>query len=224
MVSNVFVFVLLALTNVQALVRQGRTKSLVLSRIHSSLSMKGDQSDLPRSSLLPSKDGIIKSLSKVAVATAVAYSTFIATGVPSSNAANDGIVVLGSGGKTGKLVVDYLNKKGVEVTPTSYRTGTDVTKIETLESALKGSKAVIFAASASKSGGKADAVDYKGLENVAKECVRLKVPRLVVISSGAITRPDSLGFKFTNVSCWPLAIATTVTFNLSSTLPIRYPL
>ena len=85
------------------------------------------------------------------------------------------------------------------MTPTSYRTGTDVTKIETLESALKGSKAVIFAASASKNGGKADAVDYKGLENVAKECVRLKVPRLVVISSGAITRPDSLGFKFTNV-------------------------
>ena len=40
---------------------------------------------------------------------------------------------------------------------------------------------------------------YSGLANVAKECVRLKVPRLVVISSGAITRPDSLGFKITNL-------------------------
>ena len=58
---------------------------------------------------------------------------------------------------------------------------------------------MIFAASASRKGGKAKEVDYIGVENVAKECVRLKVPKLVVISSGAITKPDSLGFKFTNV-------------------------
>lgn len=49
------------------------------------------------------------------------------------------------------------------------------------------------------SGGKADKVDYLGVENAAKECVRLKIPRLVVISSGAVTRPDSLGYKITNL-------------------------
>ena len=62
-----------------------------------------------------------------------------------------------------------------------------------------GAKAVIFAASASKKGGSAEKVDFIGVENVARECVRLKIPRLVVISSGAITRPDSLGFKITNL-------------------------
>jgi uncharacterized protein YbjT (DUF2867 family) len=68
-----------------------------------------------------------------------------------------------------------------------------VTRIETLESALSGASAVVFAASASSKGGKASQVDFIGVENVAKECIRLQIPRLVVISSGAITRPDSLG-------------------------------
>jgi uncharacterized protein YbjT (DUF2867 family) len=122
--------------------------------------------------------------------------------------------VLGSGGKTGKLVVQYLAQKGVSVRPT-YRGNSenqfkdfptveapmqaDVTNIATLEPVLRGAKSVIFAASASKKGGSAEQVDYLGVANVAKECVRLKVPRLVVISSGAITRPNSLGFKFTNI-------------------------
>lgn len=125
------------------------------------------------------------------------------------------VTVLGSNGKTGKMIVKYLSTQGVAVRPTSYRISNsnafeglagvesvaigDVTKIETLEPVLKGSKAVIFAASASSKGGKADKVDYLGVVNVANECVRLKVPRLVVISSGAVTRPDSLGFKITNL-------------------------
>jgi uncharacterized protein YbjT (DUF2867 family) len=75
----------------------------------------------------------------------------------------------------------------------------DVTKIDTLEGAIKDARCVIFAASASSKGGNAKDVDYIGVENVAKECIRLKVPRLVVISSGAITRPNSLGYKFTNI-------------------------
>ena len=58
---------------------------------------------------------------------------------------------------------------------------------------------MIFAASASSKGGSAQQVDYVGVENVAKECVRLGIPKLVVISSGAITRPNSLGFKITNL-------------------------
>ena len=35
--------------------------------------------------------------------------------------------------------------------------------------------------------------------NVASECARLKVPRLIVISSGALTQPDTLAYKFTNI-------------------------
>jgi len=42
-------------------------------------------------------------------------------------------------------------------------------------------------------------VDNIGVQNIAKACILQKVPRLVVISSAAITRPDSLGFRFTNV-------------------------
>jgi nucleoside-diphosphate-sugar epimerase len=75
----------------------------------------------------------------------------------------------------------------------------DVTKVETLEGAIKDASVVIFAASASSKGGKAKDVDYLGVANVARECVRLGVPRLVVISSGAVTRPDSLGYKITNL-------------------------
>jgi nucleoside-diphosphate-sugar epimerase len=75
----------------------------------------------------------------------------------------------------------------------------DVTKLDTLAGAITGASAVIFAASASSKGGSAQQVDYMGVENVAKECVRLGIPRLIVISSGAITKPDSLGFKITNL-------------------------
>ena len=144
---------------------------------------------------------LVQAFTKTVASTAVAYAALVGVGAFPLEAARaaDEFVVLGSGGKTGKLIVDYLKKKGVEVKPTSYRTGTDVTKIDTLAPALTGARAVIFAASASKDGGKADAVDYKGVQNVAAECVRLKVPRLVVISSGAITRPNSLGFKITNL-------------------------
>ena len=42
-------------------------------------------------------------------------------------------------------------------------------------------------------------VDCIGVENVAKACIAANVERLVVISSCAVTRPDSLGYKFTNI-------------------------
>lgn len=125
------------------------------------------------------------------------------------------VVVIGSGGKTGKMIVENLSYMGIAVRPTN-REGkansafkdlpsvttmavADVTKIGTLEAALSGASVVVFAASASSKGGNAKQVDYQGVENVAKECIRLKVPRLVVISSGAVTKPDSLGFKITNL-------------------------
>lgn len=124
------------------------------------------------------------------------------------------IVVLGGGGKTGKLIVQLLAKRGrravsaVRDVSKAVSGSTaqdpipvqvDVTRLETIGPAIVGASVVIFAASASRKGGNAKQVDFTGVENVAKECVRLKIPRLVVISSGAITKPDSLGYKITNL-------------------------
>ena len=77
------------------------------------------------------------------------------------------IVVLGSGGKTGKLIVDELVKNQVTVRPT-YRkinansisnnsylltpAAADVTKIDTIGPAIEGASTVIFAATASNKG------------------------------------------------------------------------
>lgn len=155
---------------------------------------------------------------KVAVQTLTASSMIAAASTSATHAATsnsaDLVAVLGSGGRTGQLVVSGLAKKGYRVRPV-FRgqpkgvdnlgdsllppAQADVTKIDTLESAISGATTVVFAASASRNGGSAQQVDYAGVENVAKECVRLKIPRLVVVSSGAITRPDSLGFKITNL-------------------------
>ena len=109
----------------------------------------------------------------------------------------------GSGGKTGKLVVEYLTAAGYSVRPTvrdvtadakkalfsslpqSLIDGpisADVTSIASLTAALQGASAVVFAASASRKGGSAKQVDFVGLENVAKVCTDLKIPRLVAIS------------------------------------------
>lgn len=125
------------------------------------------------------------------------------------------IVVLGSNGKTGAQIVSILAEQGFHVQPTSYSVSSknkwegnvnvyapiraDVTDPASLAEALSGAEAVVFAASASNGGGNAEKVDFIGVDNVAKACVSLKVPRLVVISSGAVTRPDSLGFKITNI-------------------------
>jgi len=116
-------------------------------------------------------------------------------------------VSTGSGGKTGKLIVEYLARSGSTIRPTTREVtdksaslfaslkstdntktlvepmvSADVTKLESLLVALKGASTVVFAASASQKGGSAKAVDYLGVENVAKACVELKIPRLVVIS------------------------------------------
>ncbi|CAM9815652.1 unnamed protein product [Pylaiella littoralis] len=130
------------------------------------------------------------------------------------------IAVVGAGGRVGKLAVESLLKRGKAVRAVT-RTGDfylgsggggggagggdmtsaagDVTKSDTLKQALAGCGAVLFCASASKKGGNAEAVDYQGVLNTAQACVDLGVPRLVVVSSGAVTKPDSLGFKVTNI-------------------------
>jgi uncharacterized protein YbjT (DUF2867 family) len=124
------------------------------------------------------------------------------------------IVVLGAGGKVGKLCTQILASKKLHVravtrdgrsvlaeqTPFVSYVAADVTKFnDALLSSMKGGSGAIFAASASKNGGDAAHVDYLGVYNAAKAAIATKVPKLVVISSGAVTRPTSIGFKITNV-------------------------
>ena len=138
------------------------------------------------------------------------------------NMNSDDIVVIGSNGKTGKIIVQKLKEKKIPVRAASRRLDNnnnnnyykynneqcfiDVTKIDPIENAIKNSKAVIFAASASNSGGNANDVDYIGLQNVASEVLRLKVPRLIVISVAALNRPNSSVFAATefigNIRSW----------------------
>ena len=86
---------------------------------------------------------------------------------------------------------------GVDADPLLTSAACDVRDPSTID--VSGAGAVIYAASGSKKGGSPHEVDNLGVVNAAKACVAAKVPRLVVISSTAVTRPDSLGYKFTDV-------------------------
>jgi len=131
------------------------------------------------------------------------------------------IAVVGATGKTGWKVVDLSLTRGIE-TVALTRTGlfdadrlrsaaksnqidklkvraTDVTDPATLALGLKGVDACIFAASASKEGGTPDEVDRIGLINVAKACLQNNVSRLVIVSSGAVTKPWSPVYLFLNL-------------------------
>jgi nucleoside-diphosphate-sugar epimerase len=127
-------------------------------------------------------------------------------------AASKPIAVIGSGGRTGSLCVAACLKRGlavkalsrsgspppgVDADPLLTTAACDVRDPSTID--VAGAGAVIYAASGSKKGGSPHEVDNLGVVNAAKACVAAKVPRLVVISSTAVTRPDSLGYKFTDV-------------------------
>ena len=59
--------------------------------------------------------------------------------------------------------------------------------------------AIIFAASVSNRGGQdAFAVDRDGVIHAAECCLEYNIPRLVVVSSGSVTRPDSAVYKLLN--------------------------
>lgn len=87
--------------------------------------------------------------------------------------------MFGANGRTGNKCVETALKKGFDVNAVT-RTGVlstegkktlipaDVTKEVTINYAVKGSDAVIFASSASKEGGSPQEVDRDGLINVAK--------------------------------------------------------
>lgn len=136
------------------------------------------------------------------------------------------VVVLGANGGTGRECVRSLIKSGRNCIATS-RTGimdfmnndesllndseksklntglADVTSFESMDSILKRNGgivgAVIFAASASTKGGNAMEVDKEGVINAARACIVNNVQRLVIVSSGTVTRPDSSVYKLLNL-------------------------
>lgn len=129
--------------------------------------------------------------------------------------------VLGANGRTGTKIVQDILGRGLTVRATS-RSGVyqnsvedaataatanpllvpmvcDVTDPTTVQTAVQGTRAVFFAASASKKGGTPAQVDNEGLVNVARACIAAKVPHLVIVSSGSVTQPESPVFKFLNL-------------------------
>mmetsp|Transcript_17372 Transcript_17372/g.54016 ORF Transcript_17372/g.54016 Transcript_17372/m.54016 type:complete len:297 (-) Transcript_17372:14-904(-) len=115
--------------------------------------------------------------------------------------------------------VKYLQKKGrpcVAATRTGEFVGDasklvtvakgDVTDAASLASLItEQTGAVIFAASASrqadaKKTSNAKAVDNVGLVNCAKLCIEKSVPRLVVVSSGGVSKPSSAVYIFLNLA------------------------
>ena len=144
-----------------------------------------------------------------------------ATGIkalPASAAAKP-VLVLGANGGTGLECVKYLQKKGrpcVAATRTGEFVGEanklvtvakgDVTSLASLEPLItEQTGAVIFAASASrqadaKKTSNAKAVDNVGLVNCAKLCIEKSVPRLVVVSSGGVSKPSSAVYIFLNLA------------------------
>jgi nucleoside-diphosphate-sugar epimerase len=138
------------------------------------------------------------------------------------------IAVLGASGRTGALCVASLLRRGLPVVALT-RSGSwppqkidlnavdfvgdatssnplltiqacDIKNAESLASSLSGCRAVIYAASASKKGGNSKDIDGDGVIAAGNACLQQNVGRYVVISSGSTTRPNSLGFKFTELA------------------------
>lgn len=134
------------------------------------------------------------------------------------------IAVVGASGRTGALCVASCLRRGIKVRALT-RSGswsspaTDATDESTLtvdndilsiqqcdardraelEAGVAGCRGVIYAASASKKGGNAKAIDNEAVIATGNACIAKGVGRYVVISSTATTRPKSLGYLFTNV-------------------------
>lgn len=136
---------------------------------------------------------------------------------------SDPILVLGASGKTGRECVNYILQTGRCPCIATTRTGVlegdyygaaspsangnlltiskaDVTSPDSLQEAIGRQRlaGVIYAASASKKGGSAKAVDCDGVVEAAKVCIAAQVPRFVVVSSGSVTQPDSFIYKLLN--------------------------
>lgn len=136
-----------------------------------------------------------------------------------SSSKNTGsVVVIGANGKTGTECVKALSNLSIPTIATS-RSGTytdeallpaaskstfetmvcDVTQPSTITPVVQNAQAVIFAASASKQGGTPAQVDNVGLVSIAKACIDANVSKLVIVSSGAVTKPSSPVYLFLNL-------------------------
>ena len=121
------------------------------------------------------------------------------------------VLVLGANGGTGQACVQVLqsiNRPCIAATrsgtlkyeaPGVTTAAVDVSSVSDLQRAITSDVgAVIFAASVGTKGGDAFAVDRDGVIETAKACIAAQVPRLVVVSSGTVTRPDSGVYKLLN--------------------------
>jgi hypothetical protein len=128
------------------------------------------------------------------------------------------VAVLGASGRTGALCVLACLRRGIPVKALtrsgewSPPDGTDtkndslltvgacnVKDVNALTNSLRGCRGVIYAASASKQGGNPQDIDNVGVVEAANVCLAQQIPRYVVISSTATTRPRSMGYIFTNM-------------------------
>ena len=139
------------------------------------------------------------------------------------------IAILGASGRTGALCVTACLQRGIPVRvltrdgtwpSTSAQPGLseaslalveqskdtlltvapcDVKDPDAIRQAVQGCRAVVYAASASKNGGDAIAIDNIGVVQAAQACLENQVDRYIILSSTATTRPNSLGYKFTNI-------------------------
>jgi hypothetical protein len=136
-----------------------------------------------------------------------------------SSAEERPVLVLGASGGTGLECINYLVSQGRSciAATRSGESGTipgnplisvakgDVTSSESLASLIQPNKlsAVIYAASASrqkdaKGTSNAKAVDCDGVMECAKLCIASEVPRLVLVSSGGVSKPTSPVYLFLN--------------------------
>ena len=146
------------------------------------------------------------------------YSPSIVNAAGSSSASGP-VAILGASGRTGALCVTACLKRSIPVRALT-RTGTwqdptdsantsknsllsvqacDVKDPLAIEQSVEGCRAVIYAASASKKGGNAQLIDNQAVVAAGNACLKANVPRYVVLSSTATTRPKSAGYVFTNV-------------------------
>jgi len=131
------------------------------------------------------------------------------------------VLVLGASGGTGRECVDYLLAHGrpciaatrtgdfVGVTSSALLTVAkgDVTDSASLHRLITPDSlsAVIYAASASrqadaKAKSNAKAVDQDGVIECARLCIASEVPRMVLVSSGGVSKPTSAVYLFLNVA------------------------
>lgn len=129
------------------------------------------------------------------------------------------VLVLGANGGTGRECVEYLLARGrpciaatrtgqFDHSPTSLLSVVqgDVTSAASLGALITPDvSAVIYAASASrqkeaKSTSNARAVDEVGVVDCAKLCISNAVPRMVLVSSGGVSKPSSAVYLFLNVA------------------------